>query len=206
MQLFSFGMAWLLYSSFITHLEFYLCTARPFGGKFILQYLSRCIKNQQSAYAKPTAQISCTVTAQLISAFVFATWILQSLFFLNLKFQVRGLCRTWSERKLLVFSCEGSQKSSYKIVPCTSEGTETPPHNEKADQTLNIIQSQIANIIGPTLHIDWVIGIWLRSHVHDWANVGVVVHSHAIFADVGPTLAKDLLLQRIMNDFLTPLS
>ena len=63
--------------------------------------------------------------------------------------------------------------------------------------------SQIANIIGPTLHIDWVIGIWLRSHVHDWANVGVVVHSHAIFADVGPTLAKDLLLQRIMNDFLS---
>ena len=59
--------------------------------------------------------------------------------------------------------------------------------------------TQIANIIGPTLHIDWVIGIWLRSHVHDWANVGVVVHSHAIFADVGPTLGKDLLLQRIMK-------
>ena len=59
--------------------------------------------------------------------------------------------------------------------------------------------TQIANIIGPTLHIDWVIGIRLRSHVHDWANVGVVVHSHAIFADVGPTLAKDLLLQRIMK-------
>ena len=59
--------------------------------------------------------------------------------------------------------------------------------------------TQIANIIGPTLHIDWVIGIWLRSHVHDWANVGVVVHSHAIFADVGPTLAKGLLLQRIMK-------
>ena len=61
------------------------------------------------------------------------------------------------------------------------------------------ISTQIANIIGPTLHIDWVIGIWLRSHVHDWANVGVVVHSHAIFADVGPTLANDLLLQRIMR-------
>ena len=59
--------------------------------------------------------------------------------------------------------------------------------------------SQIANIIGPTLHIDWVIGVWLRSHVHDWANVGVVVHSHAIFADVGPILANDLLLQRIMK-------
>ena len=59
--------------------------------------------------------------------------------------------------------------------------------------------SQIANIIGPTLHIDWVIGVWLRSHVHDWANVGVVVHLHAIFADVGPILANDLLLQRVMK-------
>ena len=62
-----------------------------------------------------------------------------------------------------------------------------------------VIPSQIANIIGPTLHIDWVIGVWLRSHVHDWANVGVVVHSHAIFADIGPILANDLLLQRIMK-------
>ena len=69
-------------------------------------------------------------------------------------------------------------------------------------QTFELLP-QIAYIIGPTLHIDWVIGIWLRSHVHDWANVGVVVHSHAIFADVGPTLAKYLLLQRIMNDFLS---
>ena len=32
-------------------------------------------------------QISCAVTAQLISAFVFATYILQSLYFLNPKFQ-----------------------------------------------------------------------------------------------------------------------
>ena len=35
--------------------------------------------------------------------------------------------------------------------------------------------------------------------MHDWANVGVVVHSHAIFADIGPILANDLLLQRIMK-------
>ena len=31
--------------------------------------------------------LSCTVTAQLISAFVFVTWIVQSLYFLNPKFQ-----------------------------------------------------------------------------------------------------------------------
>ena len=38
-------------------------------------------------YAKTKAQISCAVTAQLISAFVFATRIVQSLYLLNPKFQ-----------------------------------------------------------------------------------------------------------------------
>ena len=39
------------------------------------------------AYAKTKAQISFAVTAKLISAFVFATRIVQSLHFLNTKFQ-----------------------------------------------------------------------------------------------------------------------
>ena len=43
--------------------------------------------NQLFAYAKTKAQISCAVTAQLISAFVFAIRIIQSLYYLNLKFQ-----------------------------------------------------------------------------------------------------------------------
>ena len=39
------------------------------------------------AYAKTKTQISFAVTAKLISAFVFATQIVQFLFFLNPKFQ-----------------------------------------------------------------------------------------------------------------------
>ena len=39
------------------------------------------------AYAKTKTQISFAVTAQLISGFVFATWIEQSLYFLNPKFR-----------------------------------------------------------------------------------------------------------------------
>ena len=39
------------------------------------------------AYAKTKTQISCAVTAQLISAFVFAIWIVQTLFYQNPKFQ-----------------------------------------------------------------------------------------------------------------------
>ena len=45
-------------------------------------------ENQQLAYANPKAQISCAVTTQLISAFVFAAQIVKSLCFLNPKFQV----------------------------------------------------------------------------------------------------------------------
>ena len=44
-------------------------------------------ENQHFAYAKTKTQISCAVTAKLINAFVFATRILQSLYFLNPKFQ-----------------------------------------------------------------------------------------------------------------------
>ena len=44
-------------------------------------------ENRIFAYAKTKMQISCAVTAQLISAFVFATWIIQSLYFLNPKFR-----------------------------------------------------------------------------------------------------------------------
>ena len=43
------------------------------------------------AYAKTMMQISCAVTAQLISAFVFATWLVQSLYLLNPKFQASSL-------------------------------------------------------------------------------------------------------------------
>ena len=43
------------------------------------------------AYAKTKAQISFAVTAKLISAFVFATWIVKLVVFLNPKFQASSL-------------------------------------------------------------------------------------------------------------------
>ena len=43
-------------------------------------------------------EISCAETTQLISAFVFAKQIVQSLYFLNPSVAAQpGLCRTWSE-------------------------------------------------------------------------------------------------------------
>ena len=58
------------------------------------------------AYAKTKGQISCMVTAQLISAFVFTTKKVQPLYFLNTKFHASnhllmavqpGSCQIWSE-------------------------------------------------------------------------------------------------------------
>ena len=42
-------------------------------------------KTNRKYYDPHKAQISCAVTAELISAFVFATWTVQSLYFLNPK-------------------------------------------------------------------------------------------------------------------------
>ena len=44
-------------------------------------------EKQRFAYSKTKTQISFAVTAKLISAFVLATWIVQSFYFLNPKFQ-----------------------------------------------------------------------------------------------------------------------
>ena len=42
-------------------------------------------------YAKSKAQIICAVIAQLIGAFIFATWIVQSLYSLNPKLQFSSI-------------------------------------------------------------------------------------------------------------------
>ena len=49
--------------------------------------LTRDVRKRIFAYAKTKTQIRFAVTAKLISAFVFATWIVHSLFFLNPKIQ-----------------------------------------------------------------------------------------------------------------------
>ena len=74
-------------------------------------------ENRLFAYAKTKTQISFAVTAKLISAFVFATQIVQSLHFLNTKFQASSsllwlynpVC-VWPGRKPQrpVFSQQGS--------------------------------------------------------------------------------------------------
>ena len=48
--------------------------------------MSRVMRKPHFAYGKTKAQISCAVNAKLISAFVFATQIVQFLYFLNPKF------------------------------------------------------------------------------------------------------------------------
>ena len=63
--------------------------------------MSHCMR-KQSACAKPKAQISCVVTAQLTSAIVFATVIVQSLLILISSYQPASgtvqasLCQAWA--------------------------------------------------------------------------------------------------------------
>ena len=62
-------------------------------------------------------QISCAINAQLISAFVFATWIVEFFLLLNPKFQASSLflqlhilvcVRPGQKPRIPVFSCHGS--------------------------------------------------------------------------------------------------
>ena len=87
------------------------------SGNHKRNHLSRIMRKMDFAYAKTKAQTSFAITAKLISAFVFATRIVQSLFFLNPKFQVsrlflclyRMVCvEPGQNPKLLVFSRTGS--------------------------------------------------------------------------------------------------
>ena len=73
------------------------------------------------AYAKTKMQISCAVTAQLISDFVFATWIVRSLFYLNPKFQA-------SSHLLWVYSlvCVGPGQKPRRPV-FSQRGSYRPP-------------------------------------------------------------------------------
>ena len=69
-------------------------------------HMSQVVRKTVFAYAKTKMQISFAVTAKLISTFVFSTLIVESLCFLNPKFQAYNhllwlyslvLCQNWSE-------------------------------------------------------------------------------------------------------------
>ena len=57
------------------------------GSIICLVYMSRVVRKPVMCICKTKTQISFAVTAKLISIFVFATRIVQSLYFLNTKFQ-----------------------------------------------------------------------------------------------------------------------
>ena len=96
------------------------------------RYLSLVMRKPAFAYAKTKTQISCAVTAQVISAFVFAIRLVQSLYSLNPKFQTSShllwLCSPvcvgpGRKPRKPVFSQRGSfnlqndlQPSLYKLV------------------------------------------------------------------------------------------
>ena len=83
------------------------------SGARLLAILDNICEPCRLAEAKTKAQISIPVTANLISAFVFATWIVQFLYLLNPKFPASshlpsvaaqaGSWQTWSETPKTAF-------------------------------------------------------------------------------------------------------
>ena len=73
---------------------------------------------------KQRRRISCAVTAQLISAFVFATQIVQILFYLYPKFQASSIVPVCvgpgHKPKLLAFSCTGSFSIELRLISLES--------------------------------------------------------------------------------------
>ena len=95
---------------------------------YVMYYLSLVVRKSVFLHmAKTKTQISCTVTAQLISAFVFAIWIVQSLYYLNPKFQAS--CHllwlyspvfvgpSWKPRRSIF-----SQRGSFNVLPADESG------------------------------------------------------------------------------------
>ena len=111
--------------------------------------MSRVMRKPVFAYAKTKTQISFAVTAKLISAFVFATRIVQSLFYLNPKFQA-------SNHLLCLYSpvCVGpgrkprrpvfSQRGSYNLRIHKTDSTETDI--KSSNRTNHITQTRPCNI------------------------------------------------------------
>ena len=66
----------------ITVSHFWILTLKKFEN-----IMSRVVRKPAFCYVKTKTQISFAVIVKLISAFVFATWIVQSRFCLNAKFQ-----------------------------------------------------------------------------------------------------------------------
>ena len=89
------------------------------------------MENRLFAYAKTKTQINFAVTVKLISAFVFATWIVQSLCFLNPKFVAFshllwlyspvcvGPVRPFSHNKAHMHSTNMSNNMQIRLCSCT---------------------------------------------------------------------------------------
>ena len=107
------------------------CVWEQKGDVQTLWIMNMSLRMGKAAYAKTKTQISFAVTAKLISAFVFATRIVQFFSFLNPKFQASSLLlwmyrlafvRLGRKPKLLVFSRTGSYNDPFpsQIRPFSS--------------------------------------------------------------------------------------
>ena len=116
--------------SYLVTLKCGITYTSPISYNVTVSYnLSRIVRKRAFAYAKTKTQISCAVTAQLNSAFVFAIRTVQSLFYLNPKFQASShllwlyssVCVGPSRKtRKPVFSQRGSFIKHYRFTPISA--------------------------------------------------------------------------------------
>ena len=108
-------------------------------------------------YAKTKPQIrliSCVVTAQLISAFVFTTQIIQSLFFLNPKFKASSYL-LWLHSPVCVGPGQKPRRQVFSLCdsnylhPTTTDQPQHLPNWFEQNFAVSISKFYITGIIGP---------------------------------------------------------
>ena len=97
-----------------------------FSSNWDFHYKSRVVRETNVLHMrKQRCRSASQVTAKLISAFVFATWIIQNLYFLNTKFQASshlqwliqpGLCQTWSESTLFSHVAAHNVQTVFDVI------------------------------------------------------------------------------------------
>ena len=88
------------------------CQVVSLGDTLATYYMSRIMRKPDFCLCQNKGKIGCAVTAHLISVFVFATQIVQFLFFLNTKFLAICSCTGRSVSDLIV----NPEDRFYRIV------------------------------------------------------------------------------------------
>ena len=149
-----------------------------------LHYLSLVMRKRLLACAKTKTQISFAVTVKLISAFVFATRIVQSLYLLNAKFQASSHLvwlhspvsvrpgrkpgrPVFSQRGSLRKACSSRVPNTLSSLCCLTAGNFCTQDTSKKSSVNTMMHCTLKVSISLYLQVCWCEYV---AHIQDWAN------------------------------------